>query len=356
MKLFLNPNIFILIKEGNFVLWDYKNHQQFEVESPYLDRLLEVSKGITRTSLDQIDQDLMDGGILGTSPYDDSFKDWKWDQLSHIFHVGTSNLGIEFIEETPEKWASNYVDICEESKKDFPSLIKKYKTSPLSTEALCTKAFESTSLWNAFKSRQTCRSFDGRSISQNQLMSILYGAFSEIHGEWKNENVQVLGRRKAQPSGGGVHPMEAYVAVLNVESLTPGIYHYCTEDNLLYPLKKGEFEDEIVACLLGQYYLKGIAAGIFLTACFDRSWWKYTHSRALRIVTLDIGHASQTCLLGATAHGLQTWISGAFHDDRIKSLLNIENDVSENPMLFIGIGHGDTSVLEPLLEETVTSR
>ncbi|MBL0942190.1 MAG: nitroreductase family protein, partial [Alphaproteobacteria bacterium] len=104
-----------------------------------------------------------------------------------------------------------------------------------------------------------------------------------------------------------------------------------------------------------QYYLKGIAFGLFLSARFEKSWWKYPHSRGYRVIMLDIGHASQTVLLTATTLGLNTWLSAAFNDTGVDELLGIQNN-SEASLFFIGVGHGDNSSLNPtmidMLKET----
>jgi nitroreductase len=55
---------------------------------------------------------------------------------------------------------------------------------------------------------------------------------------------------------------------------------------------------------------------------------------------MDVGHVSQTFQLSTTAHGLQTWITGAFNDDKISKILNI-NSREESPMFFLGAGRGN---------------
>ena len=36
MKLYLNPHLFFLIKDGVMIVWDAKNHKQLEIEDIYL--------------------------------------------------------------------------------------------------------------------------------------------------------------------------------------------------------------------------------------------------------------------------------------------------------------------------------
>jgi len=41
----VNPFLFFLIREGKIIAWDYKSHQQYELEKDYFVRLLELSHG-----------------------------------------------------------------------------------------------------------------------------------------------------------------------------------------------------------------------------------------------------------------------------------------------------------------------
>lgn len=119
-----------------------------------------------------------------------------------------------------------------------------------------------------------------------------------------------------------------------VEGLPPGLYYYRPQDHKLNQLALGEFEDKVIGFNQKQFYSKGLAFGIYITARLEKYWWKYTHSRTYRIMLLDIGHVSQTALLAATALGLNTWITGAFDDANVETFLNVDG-YTESVMLFI---------------------
>lgn len=78
----LNPFLFFLIRKGNIVAWDYKNHQQYELEKEYFLRLLELSNssGISFGS-NPIDDELKDAEFISASFTDVK---WEWDILSKI--------------------------------------------------------------------------------------------------------------------------------------------------------------------------------------------------------------------------------------------------------------------------------
>jgi nitroreductase len=59
---------------------------------------------------------------------------------------------------------------------------------------------------------------------------------------------------------------------------------------------------------------------------------------------VEAGHLSQTFQLVATALGLNTWLTGAFADQQVERLLNIEGS-AEQPLFFVGCGQSDGQVM-----------
>jgi SagB-type dehydrogenase family enzyme len=104
-------------------------------------------------------------------------------------------------------------------------------------------------------------------------------------------------------------------------------------------MQLGDFEEKIISANYKQFYSRGLACGFYLTSRLDKLWWKYKHSKSFKVALLDLGHASQTFLLTATALGLQTWITAAFEEKRINDILQLEN-IKESPFLFLGAGYG----------------
>ena len=90
----------------------------------------------------------------------------------------------------------------------------------------------------------------------------------------------------------------------------------------------------------GQHFINNLPLGVFITARFDRLWWKYEHSRAYRMAFIEAGHLSQTFQLVATTLGLNTWLTGAFADAQVETLLGIAGS-AEQPLFFVGCGESD---------------
>lgn len=340
----LNPNLFFLLKKGKIIVWNYENHQQFVLERAYFDRLQEWSHGEPLEKI-PLDEELRKAHLL----VENEQSVWGWDLLSHIFHIGTSNISDEVV--SPEQWVDLYLNFCRSIAEAFPE--GRQRTISHTLPSHNPELLQGVSLLNVIYERKTCRSFHGMAMTLDQLSTLLYYSFGQIHAQWPDmKGMTQLGIRKAFPSGGGLHPEEVYLIVLRVEGLDPGVYYYHSQDHYLSLIESGCFEEKMIDLLGSQFYAQGLAVGIFLSSRFDKIWWKYKHSRGYRVALLDAGHASQTFLLTATALGLNTWLTGAFSDQGVKELLQIQ-DSSEHPLFFVGAGHGSNDSLHPKLRPEV---
>jgi putative peptide maturation dehydrogenase len=83
--------------------------------------------------------------------------------------------------------------------------------------------------------RATCRNFDpARPLPQTLFAQLLERVFAAQERVRVTDDTVVL--KKNSPSGGGLHPVEAYLVVQNVEGVAPGLYHYPALDHALEPL------------------------------------------------------------------------------------------------------------------------
>ena len=64
--------------------------------------------------------------------------------------------------------------------------------------------------------------------------------------------------------------------------------------------------------LAGQDWFRDAPAMVVMVARFERLFWKYRrHTKAWRVVHLDVGHLSQTSYLSATELGLGSFVTAA---------------------------------------------
>lgn len=343
MSYYVSPNLFFLLRSEGLLVWDYKNHTQYILEESYFSVLHDISRGLPiREDLLPILKELEDGELVLTD-CDNEIDEWGWDLLSRIFHLGTQNVYSESSVTDEHLLSENYLNECEQLSKEAPNLFSEKEGPLISLPDPALDILNHVSFLTALKKRKTCRHFFGKAITLQDLSTLLFVSFGLIHGdswsEYEDTDLKVIGMRKSAPASGGLHSEEAYVAVYQVVGLEPGIYHYRPQDHKLTLIQPGNFEEKIIAANYKQFYSRGLACGVYLTSRLDKIWWKYKHSKAYKVTLLDLGHASQSFLLAATALNLQTWLTAAFQEQEISDLLKLEG-VHESPFLFLGVGYG----------------
>jgi SagB-type dehydrogenase family enzyme len=182
-------------------------------------------------------------------------------------------------------------------------------------------------------SRRTWRHFSRRPLDVRDLSTLLGLTFG-VRG-WIE--IPGVGRtpRKAAPSGGSRHPIEAYVVARRVEGLTRGIYHYRADRHELERVSR--VTRRVADYLPTQTYFNGAAALVLMTAVFPRVQWRYAFPRAYRVVLADAGHVCQNFCLTATWLGLAPFCSMALADTRIENDLGIDG-VTESVVYAAGVG------------------
>jgi len=210
-----------------------------------------------------------------------------------------------------------------------PDTYKKYPSARMIQLSL---KFPSQSLpvGEAVKLRRSIRSFSPRPLSLDDLSFLL----------WASTGVQ----RKEQgyefrtvPSAGALYPIETYLIVNNVEDLEKALYHYNIEAHALEELKVGDFAEKIAHAALEQKMCIKAPVVLIWTAVFERSKWKYAQ-RAYRYVYLDAGHIAQNLALSATGIGLGSCQIGAFFDDEINQIIEVDG-VNESVLYLSVVGH-----------------
>lgn len=174
--------------------------------------------------------------------------------------------------------------------------------------------------------RVTCRNFDAsRSLSLPLFSALLQRTFGST-GEYRvGEDLVFL--KKNVPSGGGLHPTEAYLVVQNVDGLQPGLYHYRGDRHQLEPIGGGvkAGRDLVMEFVGQQHWFADAHVLVVLASRFERTFWKYRqHAKSYRVVTLEAGHLSQTLYLAATDLGLGAFITAAINEKVIERSFGLD--------------------------------
>jgi len=142
---------------------------------------------------------------------------------------------------------------------------------------------------------------------------------------------------KTSPSGGSLHPIEAYVLVQRVSGLRGGFYHYDAGTHRLEWLRSGVTYRTVERHLGNQWWFGRSAFLVLMTAVFGRTQWKYDFSRAYRVVMAETGHLCQTFCLVATWLGLAPFCTMTQTDTKWEKWLGIDG-VRESILYVAGAG------------------
>ena len=184
------------------------------------------------------------------------------------------------------------------------------------------------SLREAISRRRSIRHFTREPISQSQLSQILWAA---------QGITDVRSGDRAIPSAGATYPLEIFVVVGrdSVEGISGGIYHYNPESHSLTAHRQGDLRQELAGAALEQECLYQAPIDIVICAEYERTMLGYD-ARGERYVHIEVGHAGQNIYLQATALGLATVAIGAFHDEQVREILQLDEGIK--PLYIMPVG------------------
>ncbi|MBN1483370.1 MAG: SagB/ThcOx family dehydrogenase [Chloroflexia bacterium] len=172
-------------------------------------------------------------------------------------------------------------------------------------------------LWKVLTERRSIREYDQESLSLGQVSQLLWASqgITRERGEWQF---------RTAPSAGALYPIETYLAVNRVGDLEGGLYHYEVRYHRLAFVREDPLIGTAMArAALGQNMCQRAALLFIWTAVVSRSARKYGE-RAFRYIYMDAGHIGQNLYLAATSLDLACCAIGAFFDDEVNQLLEID--------------------------------
>ena len=187
--------------------------------------------------------------------------------------------------------------------------------------------------------RATCRNFDASRKLPLALFAQLLQRVFAAQGEVRVTDDTVF-LKKSVPSGGGLHPMEAYLIVQHVEGVAPGLYHYQAQDHTLAPLPAPAkpVRDFMLDMVAQQTWFADAHVMVLLSPRFDRTFWKYRkHAKGYRVVAMEAGHLSQTLYLAATDAGLGAFITAAINEVDLERAFGLD-PLAQGALAMCGFG------------------
>lgn len=177
-------------------------------------------------------------------------------------------------------------------------------------------------LAQALELRKSARAF-APAMTLQELSSLLHHALRVRRLAKSDIAPHVKLAFRSYPSPGGLYPTEFYFFLNHVEGVEPCIAHYDARNHLLRVLKPQQGD------AFGGAEVKSGESGVkapvvcVMTSVPQRATAKYG-ARGYRMALLEAGHASQNLCLAAQGLGLGSLVYGAYYDDEVAALLDID--------------------------------
>ena len=169
------------------------------------------------------------------------------------------------------------------------------------------------SLEKALTLRRSIRQYADQPLTLAELSQLL----------WSAQGITNERGFRTAPSAGATFPLEVFIMVNQVEGLHKGIYHYRVHDHQLAFLRATDMAGDLARACLSQSMIADGGAVLIFAADFERTTARYG-DRGVRYVYNEIGHASQNVHLQAAALNLGTVVIGAYRDDEVEALLQLD--------------------------------
>jgi SagB-type dehydrogenase family enzyme len=239
--------------------------------------------------------------------------------FSNLFHDSSKDLtggGSVRIPQDSREWPAEWTTV---GYKAYP----RFERIPLAHSEIRADLFETIT------HRESRRDFGGDPISLAALSGILEYSCGIVGGRGKSA--------RAQPSGGGRYPIEAYPIVFRGSNELPaGVYHYNVKDHALEALWPRAFAREEILDLFTYEWAADASLAIILSAVFDRTQAKYGE-RGYRYIMIEAGHIGQNVYLASTALWLKCCALGGTRDAHLEKLIDIDG-ITESVVYGLVVG------------------
>ena len=291
---------------------------------------------------------LAEGADLGNLARDEALRAVHWHPLAATLHAFTRWQDVDTVQNMRDSGTETGVGLRE---KLGPPPVEAASRLPISRRLPLPRS-PPTDFDRLMARRATCRNFDpARPLPQTLFAQMLERVFAAKGEARVSEDTAFL--KKNSPSGGGLHPIEAYLIVQHVEGIAPGLYHYQASEHALEPLPAPELPlpEFIMQAVAQQHWFSDAHVLVLLAPRFDRTFWKYrNHAKGYRVVALEAGHLSQTLYLSATDAGLGAFITGAINEVQLEHAFGLDH-LHQGVLAICGFGyrakHMVTTELDP---------
>jgi SagB-type dehydrogenase family enzyme len=158
--------------------------------------------------------------------------------------------------------------------------------------------------------RRSVREYTDEPIDDELLSQLL----------WATQGVTDPEGLRAAPSAGALYPLELYVVT------SGGCYHYDPARHRLLLHSSRDMRPALCRAALSQISIRQAPIVFVIASVLRRMSQKYGPEVSPRYIHMEIGHAAQNLLLQAVALDLGAVPIGAFHEERVRELMDLPAD------------------------------
>lgn len=169
----------------------------------------------------------------------------------------------------------------------------------------------------ALQKRASCRNFEKKPVTIQQVSNILWAGQGVVS---KSFDV-----RRTAPSAGATYPLQLILTVRKdgVSGLDQGVYQFLPEEHALHKNSDRDVMEDLVKACFNQEFLNHAGISILIAADYERTRGRYP-DKGERYVFMEAGSATQNISLEAVELNLGTVIVGAFDDETVKKIFDLE--------------------------------
>lgn len=278
-------------------------------------------------------------------------KDWsryEWHATSE-YHISTFDFPfLDYSQPGSVEFDAHLMDRYERAEPDtmrtkrYPGVHESY-AAPATKHVLDAWHHPFGSAWHRFCSQVVDCSFASERVMGTHLLEILSVTFGRLRSRTVlRDGVKRELLRKTSPSGGARHPTEAYVAVIDVDGVTPGMYHFCVETNSLDRIADLPDMRSVEVLFEGPFRSRQEmatepSAVVVMTSVFERVMWRYREPRTFRTLFMDVGHLTATLQFASSMYGYSCYTQHGLVDEEIERLIGVDK-LSEGVVYGAAIG------------------
>ncbi|MHA1305288.1 MAG: SagB/ThcOx family dehydrogenase [Candidatus Heimdallarchaeaceae archaeon] len=226
-------------------------------------------------------------------------------------------IGKSFIEKTKYK----YLNKSDQNKKyPQPPLEQPYDKTKTPIQLPKNFVTQNYSLKDCIENRKSIRNYDNKPLTLEELSWLL----------WSTQGIKETMNRvytlRVVPSAGARHAFETYLLINNVETLKEGLYRYIASKHSLIDINLDpDIAEKLTKAAYNQSMVEKSAVTFIWVAVAYRMCWRYGE-RGYRYLLLDAGHVCQNLYLAAEDVDCGVCAIGAFHDDEINNILEVDGE------------------------------